>query len=67
MNWKDKSFELWGDTWKAQLSKLAQVNPRTVRRWATGELNIKQIYIDKINATYAIWREFKQKESDNAE
>ena len=56
MIWKEKSYELWGDTWKAQLSKLAQVNPRTVRRWATGELNIKQMYVDKINATYEIWR-----------
>lgn len=56
MTWQDKCIALWGDTWKAQLSKMAGLNPRTVRRWATGEINIKQVYIDKINETYNIWR-----------
>jgi hypothetical protein len=57
MNWIDKCEALYGETWKAQLSKMAGLNPRTVRRWASGEIAIRQIHLDKINKTYDIWRE----------
>jgi ribosome-binding protein aMBF1 (putative translation factor) len=57
MTWQDKCYKLWGETWKAQLSKMAGLNPRTVRRYAAGEAKIRQELVDKINKTYNIWRE----------
>ena len=56
MNWQDKCEALYGETWKAQLSKMAGLNPRTVRRYAADEAKIRPELIDKINKTYNIWR-----------
>ena len=57
MNWIDKCEALYGETWKAQLSKMAGLNPRTVRRYAADEAKIRPELVDKINKTYNIWRE----------
>ena len=57
MTWQDKCYFLYGDTWKAQLAKMAKLNPRTIRRYATGEAKIRPELVDKINQTYNIWRE----------
>lgn len=56
MNWQDQAKELWGEHWKRTLALTAGVTKRTAQRWATGEITIKPSVINKINATYEIWR-----------
>lgn len=55
MNWKEKSKEMWGVSWQATLSKMCKLNPRTIRRWVSGENNIHSSWICKIDKTYEIW------------
>ena len=57
LDWKLKLQSLYGETWKAQLAKMASLNPRTVRRYSSGEAKIRPELVDKINKTYNIWRE----------
>lgn len=56
MDWQQQAYELWGESWKATLAKTAQVNVRTVRRWSTGEINVRQDVVDSVDDTYNIWR-----------
>ena len=57
MNWIDKSISMFGELhWKACISELVGVNKTTVYRWSTGTHNICQAVLDKIDATYEIWR-----------
>lgn len=55
MNWQQQCIELWGKRWKRTLAHIVGVEKRTVMRWATGQIKIKQSVIDKIDATYEVW------------
>ena len=57
MDWRQQCFELWGNNWKAQLSKMVQKKDRTIRKWNTGDIRIKPEIIFKIDATYRLWRD----------
>ena len=62
MNWIEQSKELWGERhWKATLAHMIGVNKSTVRRWGTGQHPMRQVVVDKVNATYKIWKDNKQK------
>ncbi len=37
------------------------VNKSTIRRWATGQHKMKPDVVDKINATYEIWKSVHSK------
>lgn len=56
MTWNDKSKALFGIHYRSVIAILAGVNKRTVERWDKGEFKIKPDVVDKINATYEIWR-----------
>jgi hypothetical protein len=57
MTWIDKCKALWGDYhWMLILSLTAGCSKRTVQRWTKGDFKIKQEVVDKINATYEIWK-----------
>ena len=56
MNWQDKCSQMFGVHWRSVLSNISGVHRRTIGRWCVGEFQIKQEVVDKINATYEIWR-----------
>lgn len=55
-NWQQQCKEVWGDRWKSILARTAGVTKRTVQRWNSGEFKMKQPVLDKISATYEIWK-----------
>lgn len=57
MTWQEKAIKLWGVLhWTATLAHMVGVNKSTVRRWGTGQHKMKQEVVDKINATYEVWK-----------
>ena len=56
MTWQDKAKAMFGCHYRLIVARLAGVNKRTVERWDKGEYPMRQDFIDKINATYEIWR-----------
>lgn len=56
MNWQEQCIELWGDRWKSTLARTVGNTKRAVQYWNSGERNIPQTVVDKINDTYKIWR-----------
>ena len=40
--------ELFGDHWQGTLARALDVNPRTIRRWASGEIEIPDAVADEI-------------------
>lgn len=56
MDWKHQCALLWGDRWKSILARTVGVTKRSVQYWCSGQHEIKQEVIDKIDATYRIWK-----------
>ena len=62
MGWVDQCKEIWGELhWKSTLAHMIGVNKSTVRRWGTGQCPMRQVVVDKVDATYKIWKDNKQK------
>lgn len=59
-NFQQQAKELWGERWKSGLASFAQVNRRTVQRWANGEYPVKPEILRKIDETYQIWRSYEK-------
>lgn len=56
-NWVDQSKEMFGVHWLQCLADLCLVHKRSVQRWNSGEFEIPDEIVLKINKTYEIWRE----------
>ena len=62
MNWIEQAKELFGELhWKSTLAHMVGVNKSTVRRWGTGQYPMRQEVEDRVDATYKIWKNNKQK------
>jgi len=62
MTWQEQAIDLWGVLhWKSTLANMLGVNKSTIRRWATGQHKMKPDVVDKINATYEIWKSVHSK------
>jgi len=59
MTWQEKCFILWGESWKATLAKTADVNRRSVQKWASvfNPEDCPDTVESKINETFTIWIE----------
>ena len=58
MNWIQQAKELWGELhWKAALAHMIDVNKSTIRRWETGQHPMRQLIVEKMDATYKIWKD----------
>jgi hypothetical protein len=55
MTWQEKAIELWGERWISVLSKMSRMNRRDVQRWAKGQYDPPQWFVDKVNATHEMW------------
>lgn len=57
MDWRDKSFAIWGERWKYYLARIAGYRKRQIQRWNADNPPINPKIEDKINQTYNIWRD----------
>lgn len=55
-DWKTQAMELVNDDehWRLRLSNLLGINKRTIARWVSGENQIPQEVVDKIDAMWRI-------------